>query len=106
MISNKNREKSSYCNLTTFLHKCLCFLSAIVAIDWQSYTFLYVARVLRDTHCKEPLPKRRAKKQFPEKELRGHSSNFHILVSVSDLCIHIESAYSAAGNMWTDPGNI
>jgi hypothetical protein len=81
--NNKNRGKSSYCNLTTFLHKCLCFLSAIVAIDWQSYTVLYVARVLRDTHCKEPILKIRTKK-IPEKELRGQSSSLHILVSVSD----------------------
>ncbi len=46
------------------------------------------------------------KQIFPEKELRGHSPNFHIHVSVSDLYIPtIRSAYSAAGNMWTDPGN-
>jgi hypothetical protein len=48
-----------------------------------------------------------AKNQYPETELRGHSPNFHIHVSVSDLCITTDrSAYSAAGNMWTDPGNI
>jgi hypothetical protein len=28
------------------------------------------------------------KQIFPEKELRGHSSNFHIHVSVSDLYFH------------------
>jgi hypothetical protein len=28
-----------------------------------------------------------SKQEFPEKELRGHSPNFHIHVSVSDLCI-------------------
>ncbi len=37
-------------------------------------------------HCKEPLPKIGGK-IFPEKELRGHSHNFHIHVSVSDLYI-------------------
>ncbi len=44
---------------------------------------------------------------FQEKELRGHSPNFHIHVSVSDLYMYYyrQSAYSAAGNMWTDPGN-
>ncbi len=113
-----------------------------------------------------------SKQIIPEKELRGHGSNFHIHVSVSDLYIptidlpillqeicgcgpilgiyksplvrhtaknqyrkfetnnprkgierprfqfphscgcerfiysHNRSAYSAAGNMWTDPGNI
>ncbi len=41
------------------------------------------------------------KQLFPEKELRGHSPNFHIHVSVSDLYVysHDESAYSAVGNM-------
>jgi hypothetical protein len=29
-----------------------------------------------------------SKQIFPEKELRGHSPNFHIHVSVSDLHIH------------------
>ncbi len=43
--------------------------------------------------------------------MRSHNPNFHIHVSVSDLYIPtidlpIMSAYSAAGNMWTDPGNI
>jgi len=44
--------------------------------------------------------------QFPEKELRGHSPNIHIHVSVSDLYAQDRSDYSAAGNMWTDPGKI
>jgi hypothetical protein len=41
------------------------------------------------------------KQIFPEKELRGQQSNFHIHVSVSDLYIysHDRSAYSAAGNI-------
>jgi hypothetical protein len=45
------------------------------------------------------------KQIFPEKELRGHSPYFHINVSVSDLYMysHDRSAYSAVGNMWTDP---
>ncbi len=49
-----------------------------------------------------------SKQIFPEKELRGQSPNFHIHVSVSDLYVysHNRSAYSAAGNMWTDPRNI
>jgi hypothetical protein len=42
------------------------------------------------------------KQIFPEKELRCQSPNFHIHVSVSDD----RSAYSAAENMWTNPGNI
>ncbi len=46
------------------------------------------------------------KKQiFPEKELLGHSPNFHIHVSVSDLYPR-RSPYSGAGNMWSNPGNI
>ncbi len=45
---------------------------------------------------------------FPEKELQGLSPNFYIYVSVSDLYMYSRdrSAYSAAWNMWTDPGNI
>jgi hypothetical protein len=38
---------------------------------------------------------------FPEKELRDHSPNFYIQVSVSDLYFpKIDLPYSAAGNMW------
>jgi hypothetical protein len=50
-----------------------------------------------------------SKQLFPEKELRGHSPNFHIHVSVSDLYIPTIDLpiYSATGNMWwTYPGNI
>jgi hypothetical protein len=40
--------------------------------------------------------------QFPEKELRGpHSCACERLIYSHD-----QSAYSAAGNMWTDPGNL
>ncbi len=47
------------------------------------------------------------KQIFSEKELLGHRPNFHILMSVSDdIYSHDRSAYSAAGNMWTDPGKI
>jgi hypothetical protein len=37
-------------------------------------------------HCKKPIQKN-WKQIFPEKELRSHSPNFHINVSVSDLYI-------------------
>ncbi len=38
------------------------------------------------------------KQLFPEKKLGGHSPNFHIHVSVSDLCIpKIDLPYSATG---------
>jgi hypothetical protein len=45
---------------------------------------------------------------FPEKEYRGLRPNFHIHVSESELYIpsHDGSAFSAGGNMSTDPGNI
>jgi hypothetical protein len=44
---------------------------------------------------------------FPEKEFRGFSPSFHIHVSVSELYLsHDGSAFSAGGNMWTDPGNL
>jgi hypothetical protein len=44
---------------------------------------------------------------FPEKELRGLSPNFHIHVSVSDLCIPRISPHIFMGqNRQTDGGNI
>jgi hypothetical protein len=43
-----------------------------------------------------------SKQIFPEKELRGHSPNFHILVSVSDLYIPmIDLPILLQENMWT-----
>ncbi len=46
-----------------------------------------------------------SKQIFPEKELRGHSPNFHIYVSMSVFYIpYGRSAYSSAGNMWIDLG--
>jgi hypothetical protein len=48
-----------------------------------------------------------SKQTFPEKDLRGHSPNFHIHVSVSDLYIPtIGLPILLQENMWTDPGNI
>ncbi len=47
------------------------------------------------------------KQIFPEKEFHGHSPNFHIHVSVSDLYIPaIDLPILLQENMWTDPGNI
>ncbi len=44
---------------------------------------------------------------FPEKELRGLSPNFQILVSVSDLCIpRIGPHIFLQQNRQTDPRNI
>ncbi len=44
---------------------------------------------------------------FPEKELRGHSPNFHIYVSVRDLYIPtLDQPILLPENMWPDPGNI
>jgi hypothetical protein len=63
---------------------------------------------LRDSsilHCKELILKI-PKQIFPEKELRGHSPNFHIHVSVSDLYILTINLPITAGNMWTDPWDI
>jgi hypothetical protein len=70
-----------------------------------------VHKVVRALVAQIPIQKNQYRKFetniFPEKELRGHSPNFHIHVSVSDLYTVLPrgSAYSAAGNMWTDPGN-
>ncbi len=78
-------------------------VSSIAAGPRQSarHCQAYVAALLR-TNTKN------SKQIFPEKELRGHTPSFHIHVSVSDLYIysHVQSDYSAAGNMWTDPRNI
>ncbi len=45
---------------------------------------------------------RKFETNIPEKELRGHRTTIHINGSVSDLYSNDRSAYSAAGNMWTD----
>jgi hypothetical protein len=49
-----------------------------------------------------------SKQIFPEKELWGLSPNstFNCLRAIYILYSHDWSAYSAAGNVWTDPGNI
>jgi hypothetical protein len=46
------------------------------------------------------------KQIFPGKEYRGLSPNFHIHVSERIIYSNDGSAFSAGGNMWTDPGNI
>jgi hypothetical protein len=40
-------------NNLTFLHKCLCFLSAIVANDWENQRPYMVSPVVRDTGLKQ-----------------------------------------------------
>jgi hypothetical protein len=58
-------------------------------------------------HCKEPKPKIRNKYILPEKELHGHSPNFHNHMSVSDLYIPTMGLpILPQENMKTDPGNI
>jgi hypothetical protein len=48
-----------------------------------------------------------SKQIFPEKELRGFSTNFHIHVSVSDLFVPaIRPPVLLQENMWVDPGNL
>ncbi len=49
-----------------------------------------------------------SKQIFPEKELRGHSPDFHIHVPVSDSYIPTIDLLliMMKENMWTDPGNI
>jgi hypothetical protein len=47
------------------------------------------------------------KQIFPEKEYRGPQSQFpHSCVCERIIYFHDESAFSAGGNMWTDPGTI
>ncbi len=47
------------------------------------------------------------KQIYPEKELRGHSPNFHIRVFVNDLYIPTTDLPNLLQeNMGTDPGNI
>ncbi len=59
-------------------------------------------QILYHAYALQRINTENAKQIFPEKDLRGHSPSFNIHVSVSDD----RSAYSAAGTMWTDPGNI
>ncbi len=55
----------------------------------------------RSGECTAKTKCRKFEQIFPEKEYREISPNFHIHMSVGD-----GSAFSAGGNMWTDPGNI
>jgi hypothetical protein len=68
------------------------------------------ARVVYSQNSKLPALQRdnieNSKNIFPEKELRGHSPNFHIHVSVSDLYIPAIDHIQLQESMWTDPGNI
>jgi hypothetical protein len=63
-----------------------------------------------DKACSECLQRQNtenSKKVFPEKEFHGHSPNFHIHVSVSDLNIPTMGLpILLQENMWTDPGNM
>jgi hypothetical protein len=48
-----------------------------------------------------------SKQIFSEQEILGHSPNFHIYVSVSDLYIPtIDLPILLQENMWIDPENI
>jgi hypothetical protein len=61
---------------------------------------------VRNIHCKEPMLKIR-NKYSQKKELRGHSPDFHIHVSVRDLYIStIDLPILLQENMWTNPGII
>jgi hypothetical protein len=64
------------------------------------------ALVAQMAHCKEPIPKIR-NKYIPRKGIARPQSQFpHSCVCEQFIYYHRRSAYSAAGNMWTDPGNI
>jgi hypothetical protein len=55
--------------------------------------------------CKEPIPK--IWNKYSQERIARPQSQFPFHVSVSDLYIPtIELPYSAAGNVWTDPGNL
>jgi hypothetical protein len=61
--------------------------------------------VLKTSHCKDTIPN--SKQIFPDKELRGHSPNSYIHVSVSDLNIPtIGLPILQQENRWTNGGNI
>jgi hypothetical protein len=57
------------------------------------------------THCKEPKPK--ISNKYSQKRNCAASVLFpHSCVCEQFIYSHDRSAYSAAGNMWTDPENI
>ncbi|MFO0006060.1 MAG: hypothetical protein ACK559_33545, partial [bacterium] len=66
------------------------------------------AASLRDSSALQKTNAENLKQIFPEKEFRGHSPNFQIHVSVSDLYIPtiIDLPILMQKNMWTNPGNI
>jgi hypothetical protein len=64
-----------------------------------------VHHLRRELHYKETIPKIQ-NKYSQEKELRGQSQFSHLCVYERVIYSHDRSAYSAAGNVRTDPGNI
>jgi hypothetical protein len=80
----------------------MCFMQTYVnKADIDRETFGELVSTLQRNNTEN------SKQIFPEKELRGHSPNFHIHVSVSDLFIpKIDPPILPQKNMWTEPGNI
>ncbi len=68
---------------------------------------LLLHRYIRGSYILQKHTTENSKHIFLEKELRGHSLNFHIHVSMSYLNIPtIGLPILLQENMWTDPGNI
>jgi hypothetical protein len=76
----------------------------------QNSTMVYTGtwgKLIHDKYSSIPLTALQRNNAFPEKELRGLSSNFHIHVSVSDLYIpRIGPHIFLQQNRQTDCGNI
>ncbi len=88
---------------------CLSYTS-----PWSSYSLRNVLQPLSHSHINsfeglsslQRINTENSKQMLPEKELRGHSPNFHIHVSVSDLYISMmDLPIVLKENRWTDPGN-
>jgi hypothetical protein len=70
-------------------------------------TVLYITELLINVYSVQRTNTENSKQIFPEKELRCHSLNLYIHVSVNDLYIPtIDLPILLQENMWTDPGNI
>jgi len=92
--SAKIKKKMLYSSSFDALKKCLVGVQKFIQVCFH--------HTLQRHNVEE-----NSKQIFPEKELRGHSPNSHIHVSVSDWYIPtIDLPILLQENMWTDPWNI
>jgi hypothetical protein len=76
-------------------------VSAVGSTEVQGRKIIFDATYTAKTKC------RKIEANIPIKGMSGPQSQFpHSCVCERIIYFHVGSAFSAGGNMWTDPGNI